>query len=142
MINGWRRAFCTSIPKARNNDEDDDGVFDVESSDTQRLRHKSTSRFSFFSTPSTPRSDSGSIYKLRCRTSTATASSPSPSLPETPKLKCRTTTTTVETTPITTPTRNNSLVSSPASFSLLKSKLRFNKVNRFRTFLFLKSFLF
>ncbi|KFK34861.1 hypothetical protein AALP_AA5G202700 [Arabis alpina] len=109
MIKGWRRAFCTSIPKDTNNDDDDDdGVLVTDSSDSQRLRHKSTSKFSFFSsTPSTP----------RCRTSTA----PSPSLPGTPKLTCRTTTTTtsVETTPI----------SSPASFSLLKPKLRFNKTS-------------
>ncbi|CAH2061489.1 unnamed protein product [Thlaspi arvense] len=129
MINGWRRAFCTSIPKERN-DNNDDGV--VDSPENQRLRNKSTSRFGFFSTPSTPRSVSGT-YSLRCRTSLATAvstASPSPSLPGTPKLKCRTTT--AETTPITTPTRNISLVSSPsssspASFSILKSKLRFNK---------------
>ncbi|KAG7641707.1 Zinc finger RING-type [Arabidopsis suecica] len=124
MLNGWRRAFCTSIPKETNqNDVDDDGLVG--------LRHKSTSRFGFFSTPSTPRSDSGTgTYSLRCRTSTATAVSTTPSLPGTPKLKCKTTTT-GETTP-----RNRSFVSllthssspiSPASFSLLKSKLRFKQ---------------
>ncbi|XP_024014320.1 uncharacterized protein LOC112088247 [Eutrema salsugineum] len=130
MINGWRRAFCTSIPKERNdNDDNDDGVLD--SPENQRFRHKSASKFGFFSTPSTPRSVSGT-YSLRCRTSLSTAvstASPSPSLPGTPKLKCRTTS--AETTPITTPTRNRSLVSSspksPASFSLFTSKLRFNK---------------
>ncbi|CAN8314808.1 unnamed protein product [Cochlearia groenlandica] len=128
MIKGWRRAFCTSIPKNRNNnnDEDDDGAFD--SPENQSLRHKPTSRFGFFSTPSTPRSTSGS-YSLRCRTSTSVSTvTPPPSLPGTPKLKCRTTTAaTAESTPIQTPTRNGSHVSSPASFSLLKSKLRFNK---------------
>ncbi|KAL1213438.1 E3 ubiquitin-protein ligase WAVH1 [Cardamine amara subsp. amara] len=125
MINGWRRAFCTSIPKERN--QNDDGVI-VDSPENQRFRHKSTSRFGFFSTPSTPRSDSGT-YSLRCRTSSATAVA-TPFLPGTPKLNCRTTTT-AQTTP-----RNRSFVSlltpssspiSPASFSLLKSKLRFNK---------------
>ncbi|KAG7571778.1 von Willebrand factor type A [Arabidopsis suecica] len=130
MIKGWRRAFCTSIPK-ETNQNNDDGVV-VDSPENQSLRHKSTSRFGFFSTPSTPRSDSGTgTYSLRFRTSTATAvTTTTPSLPGTPKLKCKTTTT-GETTP-----RNRSLVSlltpssspiSPASFSLLKSKLRFNK---------------
>uniref|UniRef100_A0A1J3HH06 Uncharacterized protein n=1 Tax=Noccaea caerulescens TaxID=107243 RepID=A0A1J3HH06_NOCCA len=127
MINGWRRAFCTSIPKERNDDDNNDDGRVVDSPENQPFRHKSTSKFGFFSTPSTPRSDSG-IYRLRCRTSVATAS-PSPSLPGTPKLKCRTST--AETTPITTPTRNTSLVSSspksPASFSLFTSRLRFNK---------------
>ncbi|KAF8090109.1 hypothetical protein N665_0486s0007 [Sinapis alba] len=124
MISGWRRAFCTSIPKERH-DDDTGGVLD--SPEDQRFRHKPSSKFGFFSTPSTPRSVSGT-YSLRCRTSSATAVStatPSPSLPSTPKLTCRTTT--AESTPTTTPTRNSSLVSSPASFSLLKSKLRFNK---------------
>ncbi|KAG2308067.1 hypothetical protein Bca4012_082888 [Brassica carinata] len=126
MISGWRRAFCTSIPKERH-DDDDNGVLD--SPEDQRFRHKPSYKFGFFSTPSTPRSVSGT-YSLRCRTSAATAvattATPSPSLPSTPKLTCRTTTT-AESTPTTTPTRNTSLVSSPASFSLLKSKLRFNK---------------
>ncbi|XP_010417026.1 PREDICTED: uncharacterized protein LOC104702805 [Camelina sativa] len=134
MINGWRRAFCTYIPKETtqyNNDVDDD-----DSPETHRFRHKSTSRFGFFSTPSTPRSDSSNTgtYSLRCRTSSATSvATPTPSLPGTPKLKCKTTTT----GEFTTTQRNRSLVSlftpssssplSPASFSLLKSKLRFNK---------------
>ncbi|KAG2286487.1 hypothetical protein Bca52824_046091 [Brassica carinata] len=124
MISGWRRAFCTSIPKERH-DDDSNGVLD--SPEDQRFRHKPSYKFGFFSTPTTPRSVSGT-YSLRCRTSTATAvatATPSPSLPSTPKLTCRTTT--AESTPATTPTRNSSLVSSPASFALLKSKLRFNK---------------
>ncbi|XP_023639925.1 uncharacterized protein LOC111830981 [Capsella rubella] len=135
MINGWRRAFCTYIPKETNQlNDDDNGVVVLDSPENHRLRHKSTSRFGFFSTPSTPRSDSSTgNYSLRCRTSTATSvATPTPSLPGTPKLKCKTTTGEKETTP-----RNRSLVSlltpsssspiSPASFSLLKSKLRFNK---------------
>ncbi|CAF2277177.1 unnamed protein product [Brassica napus] len=125
MISGWRRAFCTSIPKERHDEDDSNCVLD--SPEDQRFRHKPSSKFGFFSTPSTPRSVSGT-YSLRCRTSAATAvatATPSASLPSTPKLTCRTTT--AESTPATTPTRNSSLVSSPASFSLLKSKLRFNK---------------
>ncbi|XP_010429197.1 PREDICTED: uncharacterized protein LOC104713711 isoform X2 [Camelina sativa] len=134
MINGWRRAFCTYIPKETTQYNDED-VNVVDSPDTHRFRHKSTSRFGFFSTPSTPRSDSNTgTYSLRCRTSTATSvATPTPSLPGTPKLKCKTTTGEFTTTP-----RNRSLVSlftpssssyplSPASFSLLKSKLRFIK---------------
>ncbi|CAH8388209.1 unnamed protein product [Eruca vesicaria subsp. sativa] len=124
MIRGWRRAFCTSIPKESN--DDSNGA--LNSPEDHRFRHKTTSKFGFFSTPSTPRSVS-TPYSLRCRTSAATAvatATPSPSLPSTPKLTCKTTT--AESTPVTTPTRNSSNVSSPASFSLLKSKLRFNKV--------------
>ncbi|XP_010531335.1 PREDICTED: uncharacterized protein LOC104807655 isoform X1 [Tarenaya hassleriana] len=129
MMNGWRRAFCTSVPKDRDAGGD--------SPENHRRRDKPASRFGFFSNPSTPRSEtrpySGS--SLRCRKWAATAvATPSPSLPCSPKLQCRTT---GDVTPETPPPKGNrspvsllslsSNPSSPASFSLFKSKLCFNK---------------
>ncbi|KAI3451858.1 hypothetical protein Pfo_008523 [Paulownia fortunei] len=127
MVLGWRRAFCTSIPKDQERD-------------SQIIRHKSdpsprlSSRLSgFFSDPSTPRLHSQPVSSptLRCRT-TATpqaaptnAAVPSNKPPQSPKLQCK--------------TRNShrffhrsapSSPRSPSSFSLLKSSLRLSKQSR------------
>ncbi|XP_010446613.1 PREDICTED: uncharacterized protein LOC104729374 [Camelina sativa] len=131
MINGLKRTFWSSIHKKK---DDDDSL------DRQKT---STSRFGFFSNPSTPRSDTRpDSSTLRCQSWSAiaggvTATPSSPSLPASPKLQCRT-------SGDVTPTRNRSPLSllsvssssysstpsspkSPASFSLLKSKLCFTK---------------
>ncbi|XP_023635691.1 uncharacterized protein LOC111829768 [Capsella rubella] len=124
MINGLKRTFWSSIHKKK-----DDSL------DRQK---QSTSRFGFFSNPSTPRSETRpdsatSSSTLRCQSWSATPSSPS--LPASPNLQCTT-------SGDVTPTRNRSPLSllslssssptpsspkSPASFSLLKSKLCFSK---------------
>lgn len=122
MMNGLKKTFWTSLHKKKVNDNSS-------SPDLQ----KPTSRFGFFSNPSTPRSET----RPDSVTSTLRCQSPS-SLPASPKLHCKT-------PGDLTPTRRNrsplSLLSlsssssstpsspkSPASFSLLKSKLCFTKV--------------
>lgn len=127
MINGLKRTFWSSIHKKK-----DDSL------DRQK---PTTSRFGFFSNPSTPRSEtrpnSVTSSSLRCQSwSTTAVTTPSPtSLPASPNLQCKT-------SGDVTPTKNKSPLSllsvsssstpsspkSPASFSLLKSKLCFTKV--------------
>ncbi|XP_010437171.1 PREDICTED: uncharacterized protein LOC104720969 [Camelina sativa] len=130
MINGLKRTFWSSIHKKK----DDEGSLNRQKT--------STSRFGFFSNPSTPRSDTRpdlvtSPSSLRWSATAGVTTTPSsPSLPASPKLLCRT-------SGDVTPTRNRSPLSllsvsssysstpsspkSPASFSLLKSKLCFTK---------------
>ncbi|CAB80454.1 putative protein [Arabidopsis thaliana] len=134
MMNGLRRTFWSSIHKKKDNNRVDDSL--------DRQKPTTTSRFGFFSNPSTPRSETrpDSVTcspTIPCQSWSATAiSTPSPSLPASPKLQC-------DTSGDVTPTRNRSPLSflsvssssstpsspkSPASFSLLKSKLCFTKV--------------
>lgn len=125
MMNGLKRTFW--ISKHR---KTDDRVDD---------RAKPTSRFGFFSNPSTPKSETrpdSASPTLRCQSWGATAVA-TPSSPSLPDLQCITS---GDVTPTaTTPRRNRSPLSllslsspsspkSPASFSLLKSRLCFNKV--------------
>ncbi|XP_024004327.1 uncharacterized protein LOC112081844 [Eutrema salsugineum] len=142
MMNGLRRTFWTSKHKK---------IDDTDTVDDSPHRQKHTSRFGFFSNPSTPRTETrpdsvGS--SLRCQSWTATAvATPSPSLLASPNLQCRTS---GDATPTaTTPRRNRSPLSllsvssstpsSPASFSLLKSKLCFNKSSSSRCGICLQS---
>lgn len=132
-MNGLRRTFWSSIHKKKDNNRVDDSL--------DRQKPTTTSRFGFFSNPSTPRSETrpDSVTcspTIPCQSWSATAiSTPSPSLPASPKLQC-------DTSGDVTPTRNRSPLSflsvssssstpsspkSPASFSLLKSKLCFTK---------------
>ncbi|XP_062100940.1 E3 ubiquitin-protein ligase WAVH1 [Humulus lupulus] len=134
MVTGWRRAFCTSIPKDREpkvltekQQHCDDGSSDLRSP-------KITSKFGFFSNPSTPRLQSQPVStpSLRCRTTVTAATTPNSSLPNSPKLLCNVS---------STPKKNNhhsnsprlfnfsnpSSPKSPSSFSLLKSTLRLSK---------------
>ncbi|CAN4079855.1 unnamed protein product [Withania somnifera] len=111
MVLGWRRAFCTSIPRDR---------------DTKEIKQDNTnptpsptinSKFGVFSNPrfqSPPVSSS----LLRCRTATVQAAS----APGSPKLQCK-----IKNSPKffyrSTPTSPRS----PSTFSLLKSSLSFYK---------------
>ncbi|WCJ32046.1 Zinc finger (C3HC4-type RING finger) family protein [Euphorbia peplus] len=109
MVTGWRRAFCTSIPK----DTD------------QHLRHSPaaadsptiSSKFGFFSNPSTPRLQSQP--NLRCRTTAAAATTPTSSVPNSPKQK--------SISPRLFNFSNPSSPKSPSSFSILKSAFRISK---------------
>ncbi|KAG4212154.1 hypothetical protein ERO13_A02G146600v2 [Gossypium hirsutum] len=115
MVTGWRRAFCTSIPKKQDSPVLPEKQQQEESHGTKSPRF--SSKFGFFSNPSTPRlrSRPGSSPSLRCRTvSTATSS-----LPNSPKLHCRT-------PHLSTP----SSPKSPSSFSFLKSTLCISKGGR------------
>ncbi|CAJ1931186.1 unnamed protein product [Sphenostylis stenocarpa] len=114
MVTGWRRAFCTSIPKDR-----EPKVL------TERKQHcannnndtnhspKINSKFGFFSNPSTPHCESqpSSTPTLRCRTTC--------SVPTSPNLQCK--------TPRLFHNSNPSSPKSPSSFSLLKATLRLSK---------------
>ncbi|XP_022741538.1 uncharacterized protein LOC111293079 [Durio zibethinus] len=113
MVTGWRRAFCTSIPKK----QDSPVLPEKQQQQQQSNSSKSprfTSKFGFFSNPSTPRLQSQPVSSpsLRCRTT----STPTSSLPNSPKLHCK-----------TSHFSNPSSPKSPSSFSLLKATLRLSK---------------
>ncbi|XP_062143599.1 probable E3 ubiquitin-protein ligase EDA40 [Alnus glutinosa] len=132
MVTGWRRAFCTSVPKDRETNK-------VLSEKNQQQQHcenssvvqspKISSKFGFFSNPSTPRLQSQPVSSpsLRCRTSTATTT-PTSSLPNSPKLQCKTSTTPKKNSSPRLFQLSNNPISpkSPSSFSLLKA-LRLSK---------------
>lgn len=103
MVLGWRRAFCTSIPKDQERD-------------SPILKDKSNPA-GFISNPSTPRllSQPVSSPSLRCST-TASA-------PQTPKLHCKT-----KNSPGFFNRSTPSSPRSPSTLSLLKSTLRISKV--------------
>ncbi|CAK9150605.1 unnamed protein product [Ilex paraguariensis] len=126
MVLGWRRAFCTSIPRPRDR-EPKEVKEKQEHSNTSTP--KLSSKFGFFSNPSTPRIQSQPVStpSLRCRTTTTTtapptATVPSPSVPESPRLQCKTTK-----SPRLFHRSNPSSPRSPSTFSLLKSTLRLSK---------------
>lgn len=123
MVNGWRRAFCTSIPKENtSNNVTNNTSNNVNNSRSPKLGF--SSKFNFFSSssssPSTPRSQtplssSTTTPILRCKTAIIDETSPK-------LIKCTT-------TPVTPPC-SSSPHSSPSTFSLLKNTLRFSKLNR------------
>jgi hypothetical protein len=137
MVTGWRRAFCTSIPKEReataattvvvaaDKQQQQKQHCDKDSNRSPRFR----SKLGFFSNPSTPRLQSQPVSSpsLRCRTTTTTTTTTS-SVPNSPKLHCKTATTN-NSTPRLFNLSNPSSPKSPSSFSLLKASLRLSKVS-------------
>ncbi|KAB2617609.1 hypothetical protein D8674_013478 [Pyrus ussuriensis x Pyrus communis] len=144
MVTGWRRAFCTSIPKDR------DSKVRIEkqqcNDNGNQQNPRTSSKFGFFSNPSTPRLQSqpqtqpvvSSPGGLRCRTTaTSTATNtPTSSLPNSPKLQCDVSS--AATTPQKTTSysprllfqfqrSNPSSPKSPSRFSILRSTLRLSK---------------
>ncbi|GLT44208.1 hypothetical protein SLA2020_181190 [Shorea laevis] len=137
MVTGWRKAFCTSIPKERDStvlaekQQQSGGGGSTIGSTSKSPRFGS--RFGFFSNPSTPRLQSQPVSSpsLLCRTTT-TATTPTSSVPNSPKLQCK-----IITTPKKQPNNNNSprlfhfsnpsSPKSPSSFSLLKATLCLSK---------------
>ncbi|MED6205462.1 hypothetical protein PIB30_017884 [Stylosanthes scabra] len=134
MVTGWRRAFCTSIHRERE-----------PKVATQRQQHcdnnnnnstnpspKITSKFGFFSNPSTPRFQSQPVASgpsLRCRTSVSTGAATC-SVPNSPKLQCSNPKTPKKQTSLSPrlfQLSNPSSPKSPSSFSLFKSTLRLSK---------------
>ncbi|XP_077234014.1 zinc finger (C3HC4-type RING finger) family protein [Tasmannia lanceolata] len=118
MGTGWRRAFCTSIPR-----ESEMGGAEKQQTPSPR----SFSHLGFFSNSSTPR--------LRCRTKSTANDSPklandSPKTAhdssrlahDSPKLQCKTTK-----SPRFFQTSNPSSPKSPSRFALLKTTLRLSK---------------
>ncbi|KAK4263019.1 hypothetical protein QN277_028500 [Acacia crassicarpa] len=128
MVAGWRRAFCTSIPKDRESK--------VLTEKQQHCDHnitnqspKISNKFAFFSNPSTPRSRSQPVTSptLRCRTTVATATSTS-SVPNSPKLQCSNAKTPKrQNSPPLLQLSNPSSPKSPSSFSLLRASLRLSR---------------
>ncbi|KAI3462628.1 hypothetical protein Pfo_019291 [Paulownia fortunei] len=126
MVLGWRRAFCTSIPK----DQERDSPIIKEKSETSP-RPRLSSRFGgFFSNPSTPRLQSQPVSSptLRCRTAATplvgppNAAVPSNSAPQSPRLQCKT-----RDSPRFFHRSNPSSPRSPYTFSMLKSSMRLSK---------------
>ncbi|XP_073154458.1 E3 ubiquitin-protein ligase WAVH1-like isoform X2 [Henckelia pumila] len=125
MVLGWRRAFCTSVPK----DQERDSPIIKEKSETNPSLSIGSRFGGFFSNPSTPRMQSQPVFSptLRCRTTANTPSArpaavaQASSAPQSPKLRCK--------TRIAPRFFNRSTPSSPRSpsFSLLKSSLRLSK---------------
>ncbi|KAK8494913.1 hypothetical protein V6N12_031780 [Hibiscus sabdariffa] len=107
MVSGWRRAFCTSITKKQ-----DSPVLPEKHQQQQQSSESKTPRFSskfgFFSNPSTPRFQSDQPLSV------STPSNPPSSLPNSPKLHFS----------------NPSSPKSPSTFSLLKTTLRLSKGGR------------
>ncbi|PQQ08198.1 uncharacterized protein Pyn_00103 [Prunus yedoensis var. nudiflora] len=151
MVTGWRRAFCTSIRK----DRDTKVLIEKQQQQQQQQQHcnnssnqqspKISSKFGFFSNPSTPRLQSqsqpvSSSPGLRCRTTApsttiTTTNTPTSSLPNSPKLQCNISATTNPKKISSYSPRllfqfqrsNPSSPKSPSSFSILKSTLRLSK---------------
>lgn len=121
MVLGWRRAFCTSIPRDRDTKDVKDKK-EESNIDSNNPSPRLGSKFGYFSNPSTPRLQSQPVSSpgLRCRT---TATVPPASVPESPKLQCKT-----KNTPRLFNRSNQSSPRSPSTFSLLKSTLRLSKV--------------
>ncbi|XP_022132491.1 uncharacterized protein LOC111005335, partial [Momordica charantia] len=120
-MTGWRRAFCTSIPK-----DSETKVLkeNTVNSQSQSQSPRISSKFGFFSNPSTPRSQSRRQPEpglgLRCRTSVATATTAS-STHNSPKLQKKTNGSRLF------QFSNPSSPKSPSSFSFIKSGLRLSK---------------
>lgn len=121
MVGGWRRAFCTSRPREK---EETRIATEKQLGSNNPSPRVSSTKFGFFSSgssnPSTPRLQSQPVSSpsLRCRTTSAAA----PAI-ESPKLRCKTT----AKSPIQSHRSNPSSPRSPSSFSLLKTTLRLNK---------------
>lgn len=117
MVMGWRRAFCTSIPKEerdttigtdkKNQNQNQNQHCDNKDDKTTTTLNSRSPRFGSKLGPSTPRLQTQPVStpSLRCRTTTS-------SLPNSPKLHS-----------------NPSSPKSPSSFSLLKATLRLGKVS-------------
>lgn len=119
-MTGWRRAFCTSIPK------------DTLSTDisNESLSPRISSKFGFFSNPSTPPSQSRRQpdhpgLGLRCRTSVATSVSTPSSTSNSPKLMTQKKT---GASRLLFHFSNPSSPKSPSGFSFIKTGLRLSKV--------------
>lgn len=151
MVFGWRRAFCTSVPR----EVDSSSAVRATGDDPDHERNgggggggggtpKFGGRFGFFSSsssnPSTPRlqSQTDLTPRLRCRTSSGNLPEKSASVPVSPKLQCKTTGSHGVFQWSSTPSSPRS----PSTFSLLKSNLRLTTVRFDSLILFVLNFRF
>ncbi|KAH9690156.1 E3 ubiquitin-protein ligase WAV3 [Citrus sinensis] len=124
MATGWRRAFCTTIPRDPEIAAVSEKQQQQSASPSPSPSPRSCTKLGFFSNPSTPRLQSQPVSSpgMRCRTATPEA----PSTNESPRLQCKT-------TPKATKTLKQSLGSNPSSpRSPLKLSL-FRNSFKFRT---------
>ncbi|CAL0331573.1 unnamed protein product [Lupinus luteus] len=129
MVTGWRRAFCKSIPKDNNTEpkvlsDKQQQHRDTTTNNNTNKSPKTSSKFGFFSNPSTPPSQSNTVTgpNLSCRTSLTTCSNPnSPKLQPSNQKKHNNTN-----SPRLFQQSSPKSVS-PSSFSLLKATLHLSK---------------
>lgn len=122
MVLGWRRAFCTSIPRDQDSSRSTTTTKQEKSNPTTP---KFGSKLGFFSNPSTPRLQSQPVSSptLRCRTTSPAPTAASLLPADSPKLRCKTT----GNSPRFYQRSNPSSPRSPSAFSFLKSTLRPSK---------------
>jgi hypothetical protein len=123
MGTGWRRAFCTTIPR----DPDSSPISDKQQrSPSSSPSPRSCTRLGFLSggssNPSTPR--------LRCRT-TSLESTQTPTVDESPRLQCKTSTPKTSKSPRSLIASNQTSPRSPLKLSLFKNSFKF-RVSTFR----------
>ncbi|KAL4280177.1 hypothetical protein GQ457_03G034650 [Hibiscus cannabinus] len=116
MGTGWRRAFCTTIPR-----EPENNVLDKQRQQSPR----NCAKLSFFSTgsnPSTPRFQSQPVSSpsLRCRTTVEPSSTS-----ETPTLQCKSTPRAATKSPKPILSSNPSSPRSPLKLSLFRNSFKF-----------------
>ncbi|XVF36527.1 hypothetical protein REPUB_Repub19eG0065600 [Reevesia pubescens] len=123
MATGWRRAFCTTIPR-----EPETSVLDKQQSPNPSPSPRSCAKLSFFSigsNPSTPRFQSQQVSSpsLRCRTSTIEPSFTN----ESPTLQCKTSNPKAAVTKSPKPivSSNPSSPRSPLKLSLFRNSFKF-----------------
>lgn len=122
MATGWRRAFCTTIPRDPEIAAVSEKQQQQSASPSPSPSPRSCTKLGFFSNPSTPRLQSQPVSSpgMRCRTATPEA----PSTNESPRLQCKT-------TPKATKTLKQSLGSNPSSprsplkLSLFRNSFKF-----------------
>ncbi|XP_022768533.1 uncharacterized protein LOC111312491 [Durio zibethinus] len=120
MGTGWRRAFCTTIPR-----EPETTVLDKQHQQSPSPSPRSCAKLSFFSSgsnPSTPRFQSQPVSSpsIRCRTTVELSSTN-----ESPPLQCKTTPKTATKIPKPILSSNPSSPRSPLKLSLFRNSFKF-----------------
>ncbi|KAF3447444.1 hypothetical protein FNV43_RR12630 [Rhamnella rubrinervis] len=130
MGTGWRRAFCTAIPR----DSESRVSEKQQGSPSLSPSPRSCTRLSFFSggsNPSTPRLQSQSVSSpsLRCRTTSSETESSvqtgTTTVSESPRLECKTTIPKASKSPRTLLGSNPTSPRSPLKLSLFKNSFKF-----------------
>ncbi|XP_050212854.1 E3 ubiquitin-protein ligase WAV3 [Mercurialis annua] len=121
MGTGWRRAFCTTIPRDSDSTSISDKQHQASPSPTTKTSCAKLGFLSGGSNPTTPRLHSQSAASspsLRCRTASTNADHHSSSTNETPVLRCKT-------TPKSAKFSNPTSPGSPLKLSLFKNSFKF-----------------
>lgn len=124
MGTGWRRAFCTTIPR-----DPENTVIDKQQHQSPSPSPRNCAKLSFFSTgsnPSTPRFQSQPVSSpsLRCRTAVEPSSTN-----ESPTLHCKATPRAATKSPKPILSSNPSSPRSPLKLSLFRNSFKFRVSN-------------